>query len=221
MPVGVFWSCAFCLLAGVALEQVHRVDGHCVSADAAVVVVIFHSNHVLVHGRSNTLSSLVGITVMSAAESLGLERAMPARTAVRGMCSSDATRGIHNSDGRDSYKRIERSRSHPSKGAKCASHPPEGSKARIIGTGEAGRLTFTCSMAATPPAQTECPCALLAFWIRSCPTGHASGNPTAAPRPELLWLFSSSDLQHFGEFSDTCHHLHIDVARTRGQLVFD
>lgn len=28
-------------------------------------------------------------------------------------------------------------------------------------------------------------------------------------------------LEHFGEFSDACHHLHVDVARTGGQLVFD
>ncbi|MGV8970701.1 MAG: hypothetical protein ACOH10_00135 [Rhodoglobus sp.] len=27
-------------------------------------------------------------------------------------------------------------------------------------------------------------------------------------------------LQHFGEFADTCHHLHVDVARTDGQLNF-
>lgn len=30
----------------------------------------------------------------------------------------------------------------------------------------------------------------------------------------------SLKLQHFGEFSDTCHHLHVDVARTNGQLNF-
>jgi len=60
MPVGSF-VCAIRLLAGVALEVIHRVDGYCVAANVISVVHINHSSVGVVGGRSKGEAELVGI----------------------------------------------------------------------------------------------------------------------------------------------------------------